>query len=154
MSNEDYMHQALALARQAFAADEVPIGCVIVDPSTGEIISSAYNLSEHSADATSHAEILAIQAACKKLKQNRLRGMDMYVTLEPCTMCAAAISFARIRCLFFGAYDEKGGGVKNGVKFYEQTTCHHRPQVTGGILGEECSTLIKDFFKSKRTKDI
>lgn len=150
MSNEDYMHQALILAKQAFAADEVPIGCVIVNPSSGEIISSAYNLSQHSADATAHAEILAIQSACKKLNQNRLRDLDMYVTLEPCTMCAAAISFARIRCLFFGAYDAKGGGVVNGIRFYEQSTCHHRPQVTGGILEEECSTLLKDFFKTKR----
>ncbi len=150
MSTEDYMHQALILAKQAFAADEVPVGCIIVNPSSGEIISSAYNLSQHSADATAHAEILAIQSACKKLNQNRLRDLDMYVTLEPCTMCAAAISFARIRCLFFGAYDAKGGGVKNGIRFYEQSTCHHRPQVKGGILEEECSTLLKDFFKTKR----
>ena len=150
MSNEDYMHQALVLAQQAFAADEVPVGCIIVNPSNGEIISSAYNLSQHGGDATAHAEILAIQKACRKLNQNRLRDLDMYVTLEPCTMCAAAISFARIRCLFFGAYDAKGGGVVNGVKFYEQPTCHHRPQVTGGILEQECSTLLKDFFKTKR----
>ena len=150
MSNEDYMHQALVLAQQAFTADEVPVGCVIVNPSSGEIISSAYNLSQHGGDATAHAEILAIQKACRKLNQNRLRDLDMYVTLEPCTMCAAAISFARIRCLFFGAYDAKGGGVVNGVKFYEQPTCHHRPQVTGGILEQECSTLLKDFFKTKR----
>lgn len=150
MSTEDYMHQALILAKQAFAADEVPIGCVIVNPSSGEIISSAYNLSQHGADATAHAEILAIQSACRKLNQNRLRDLDMYVTLEPCTMCAAAISFARIRCLFFGAYDAKGGGVVNGIRFYEQPTCHHRPQVTGGILEEECSALLKDFFKTKR----
>ena len=150
MSDEDYMQQALVLARQAFAADEVPIGCVIVNPASGAVISSAYNLSQHGSDATAHAEILAIQSACTKLRQNRLRGMDMYVTLEPCTMCAAAISFARINHLFFGAYDQKGGGVKNGVKFYDQPTCHHRPQVTGGLLEEECSTLLKDFFKSKR----
>ena len=150
MSDEDYMQQALVLARQAFAADEVPIGCVIVNPASGAVISSAYNLSQHGSDTTAHAEILAIQSACTKLRQNRLRGMDMYVTLEPCTMCAAAISFARINHLFFGAYDQKGGGVKNGVKFYDQPTCHHRPQVTGGLLEEECSTLLKDFFKSKR----
>ena len=150
MSDEDYMRQALILAQQAFAEDEVPIGCVIVDPSSGKVISSAYNLSQHSADATAHAEILAIQSACKKLNQNRLRDLDMYVTLEPCTMCAAAISFARIRKLFFGAYDQKGGGVASGIKFYEQPTCHHRPQVQGGILEDECSTLLKDFFKTKR----
>ena len=150
MSDEDYMQQALVLARQAFAADEVPIGCVIVNPASGAVISSAYNLSQHSADATAHAEILAIQSACKKLNQNRLRDLDMYVTLEPCTMCAAAISFARIRKLFFGAYDQKGGGVASGIKFYEQPTCHHRPQVQGGILEDECSTLLKDFFKTKR----
>ena len=152
MDDAYYMQQALILARQAFSADEVPVGCVIVSPSTGAIISSAHNLSQHSADATAHAEVLAIRDACQKLGQNRLRDMNMYVTLEPCAMCAAAISFARINHLFFGAYDEKGGAIVNGIKFYDQPTCHHRPQVTCGILEDECSALLKQFFQAKRTK--
>lgn len=150
MTHDDYMRQALALANQAAQADEIPVGCLIVNPTNGEIIASAFNLSQHGEDATAHAEILAIREACRKLGQNRLRDMDMYVTLEPCTMCAAAISFARINHLYFGAYDEKGGAVANGVKFYEQPTCHHRPQITGGIMEAECSQILKDFFKKKR----
>ena len=151
MEAKDYMQRALNLAKTAFAQDEVPIGCVIVDPVTEEIVAGTYNLSQHVEDATAHAEIKAIQMACLKLKTNRLRGLDMYVTLEPCTMCAAAISFARIERLFFGARDEKGGAVVSGVKFYEQKTCHHRPQVFGGILEDECSQILKDFFQGKRT---
>ena len=145
-----YMQYALEQAKQAFLADEVPIGAVVVNPISGEIVAEAHNMSEHGADATAHAEILAMQQACAKLKQKRLWDMDLYVTLEPCTMCAAAISFARINHLFFGAYDEKGGAVANGVRFYHQQTCHHRPQVTGGILEQECAKLLKDFFQNKR----
>ncbi len=152
MSINTYMQQALVLAKQAYSEDEIPVGCLIVNPSTGEIVSLTHNLSQHSEDATAHAEILAIRDACKKLKQNRLRGMDMYVTLEPCTMCAAAISFARIQNIYFGAYDEKGGAVVNGIKFYDSPTCHHRPNVSGGHLEVECSTLLKEFFKNKRNK--
>ncbi len=152
MNAEDYMLEALKEAQKAFTADEVPVGCLIVNSQSGEIICRAHNLSEHGDDATAHAEILAIREACRKLGQNRLRDMDMYVTLEPCTMCAAAISFARINHLYFGAYDEKGGGVANGIKFYEQKTCHHRPKITGGILEEESSELLKKFFKNKRQK--
>ena len=152
MSIEAYMKQALLLATKAYDQDEIPVGCLIVDPTNGEIIASTHNLSQHSEDATAHAEILAIRQACKKLEQNRLRGMDMYVTLEPCTMCTAAISFARIENLYFGAYDEKGGAVVNGVKFYDSSTCHHRPQVSGGHLEDECSDLLKKFFKNKRSK--
>ena len=146
------MERALALAAYATEQDEVPIGAVIVNPQTGEIISEAYNLSEHVLDATAHAEISAIRQACEKLGSNRLREMDLYVTLEPCTMCAAAISFARIAHLYFGAYDPKGGAVTSGVKFYESPTCHHRPEVTGGIMEAECGQILKDFFKAKRNK--
>lgn len=146
------MERALALAAYAAEQDEVPIGAVIVDPRSGEIISEAYNLSEHILDATAHAEISAIRKACEKLGGNRLRDMDLYVTLEPCTMCAAAISFARIAHLYFGAYDPKGGAVSSGVKFYEAPTCHHRPEVTGGIMEKECGQILKDFFKAKRNK--
>ncbi|MBE6443190.1 MAG: nucleoside deaminase [Alphaproteobacteria bacterium] len=152
MSIEDYMNMALKLAQKAIEQDEIPVGCLIVDPKTNTIIAATHNLSQHSEDATSHAEILAIREACQKLGQNRLRDMDMYVTLEPCTMCTAAISFARIKNLYFGAFDEKGGAVVNGIKFYEQPTCHHRPNVFGGILEDECSKILKKFFKNKRNK--
>ena len=127
MENMDYMRRALQLAEQAAKQDEVPIGCVIVNPQSNEIIAESYNLSQHIEDATAHAEIKAIQTACQKLGTNRLRGLDLYVTLEPCTMCAAAISFARIENLYFGATDTKGGAVVSGIRFYEQPTCHHRP---------------------------
>ncbi|MBE6453262.1 MAG: nucleoside deaminase [Alphaproteobacteria bacterium] len=153
MSHEDFMKQAIALANQAASQDEIPVGCLIVDPITNTIIAQAHNLSQHTEDATSHAEIIAIRQACKKLKQNRLWDMDMYVTLEPCTMCAAAISFARIKNLYFGAFDEKGGAVTNGIKFYEQPTCHHRPNVKGGILEQQCSEMLKNFFQNKRHKN-
>lgn len=146
------MERALALAAYAAEQDEVPIGAVVVNPENGEIVSEAYNLSEHVADASAHAEILAIRKACEKLKCNRLRGMDLYVTLEPCTMCAAAISFARIQNLYFGAVDVKGGAVVSGVKFYDSPTCHHRPEVQGGIMERECGQILKDFFKAKREK--
>ena len=146
------MERALALAAYAAEQDEVPIGAVVVNPENGEIVSEAYNLSEHVADASAHAEILAIRKACEKLKCNRLRGMDLYVTLEPCIMCAAAISFARIQNLYFGAIDAKGGAVVSGVKFYDSPTCHHRPEVQGGIMERECGQILKDFFKAKREK--
>lgn len=150
MTHEEYMQIALDLARQAAQKDEVPIAALIVNPTTGEIIASAANESAHGSDATAHAEILAVQRACAKLGTTRLWNMDMYVTLEPCTMCAAAISFTRIRKLVFGATDIKGGAVVSGVKFYEAPTCHHRPQIVSGVCAEQCSELIKDFFKQKR----
>lgn len=152
MEKEDYMRRALELAKQAAENDEVPIGAVVVDAQSGKIIAEAGNQSAHNGDATAHAEILAIQRACKKLGQTRLWNMDLYVTLEPCTMCAGAISFARIANLYFGAADEKGGAVVSGVKFYDSSTCHHRPHVEGGILAAECSKLLQDFFKQKRKK--
>ena len=145
-----YMQRALELARQAAQEDEVPIGAVIVDPEDDKIVAEAYNQSEHILDATAHAELAAIQKACRKLGQNRLRGMDLYVTLEPCTMCAGAISFARINNLYFGAYDAKGGAVVSGVRFYDAPPCHHQPTVQGGILEEECGQILKDFFRNKR----
>ena len=150
MQKEEYMKKALIQSAKAAENDEVPIGAVIVNPQTGEIIAEAANAGAHSGDATSHAEISVIRQACAKLKTTRLWDMDMYVTLEPCTMCAAAISFARIRKLYFGAYDEKGGGVVNGVKFYDSPTCHHKPEIEGGICAAECSDILKKFFRSKR----
>lgn len=150
MKKEEYMQYALNLAYQAASADEVPVAALVVNPDNGEIVAEAYNQGAHSQDATAHAEILAIRRACKKLGLARLWGMDMYVTLEPCTMCAAAISFARIEHLYFGAVDEKGGAVVSGVKFYESVTCHHKPQIEYGICEAECSQLLKNFFKQKR----
>lgn len=150
MENLKYMQRAYELAQIAAEQDEVPIGCVIVNPADGEIIAETYNLSQHVEDATAHAEIKAIQQACAKMHSNRLWDLDMYVTLEPCTMCAAAISFARIANLYFGALDAKGGAVISGIRFYEQPTCHHKPNVHQGLLENECSQILKDFFKSKR----
>lgn len=150
MTHEEYMQIALNLARQAAQKDEVPVAALVVDPTTGKIVAQAYNTGAHGTDSTAHAEILAIREACARLGSARLWGLDMYVTLEPCTMCAAAVSFARIRNLYFGAADEKGGAVISGVRFYEASTCHHRPNVTGGICAEECGQLLKDFFKQKR----
>jgi len=153
MSNpEQYMHRALKLAQLAATQDEVPIGAVVVNPASGEIIAEAYNLSEHGKEATAHAELLAMQQACTKLGRKRLWDMDLYVTLEPCTMCAAAISFMRIKTLYFGASDEKGGAVTSGVRFYESPTCHHKPQVIGGLCADDCAKLLKNFFRDKRDK--
>ncbi len=149
MNKQDYMLRAIQLAKQAATEDEVPVGAVVVS-ADGEIIAEAYNQSAHSGDATAHAEILAIQRACAKLKTTRLWDCDMYVSLEPCTMCAAAISFARIKNLYFGATDEKGGAVISGVKFYDSPTCHHKPVVEGGICAAECGKILKYFFKAKR----
>lgn len=150
MTNEDFMKIALQQAQKAYLQDEVPIGAVIVNPDTGKIIAKAYNKTEHGNNPTAHAEITAINKACKKLNSKRLWNLDLYVTLEPCTMCAAAISFARIRRLIFGAIDTKGGAVVSGVQFFNQPTCHHKPEVVFGVLEKEASTILKDFFKQKR----
>ena len=152
MTQEFYMRQALLEAEKAAALDEVPVGALVVNPQTGEIVAAAHNLSEHSGDASDHAEMLALRGACRKLQSNRLREMDLYVTLEPCAMCAAAISFMRISHLYIGAEDPKGGAVINGVKFYEAPTCHHRPLVTSGIMAADCARILKDFFAAKRRK--
>ncbi len=150
MTPDEYMQLALAQAQKAAEIDEIPVGCLIVNPAIGEVITSTHNQNQHTFDATAHAEILAIRQACEKLSQNRLWNMDIYVTLEPCAMCAAAISYSRIKNLYFGAYDEKGGAVVNGVKFYEQKTCHHKPNVYGGIMEKQCSEILKQFFQNKR----
>ena len=150
MTTEEYMQIAYNLAQKAADEDEIPVGAIIVNPETGEIIAQAYNQSAHHGDATSHAEILVIQRACEKLKTTRLWNCDMYVTLEPCTMCAAAISFARIKNLYFGASDPKGGAVVSGFRFFDSSTCHHRPLYHSGILADKCSQILKDFFQNKR----
>ena len=145
-----YMEQALAQARAAAARGEVPVGAVVVEPSVGMVLSAAGNRTEADADPTAHAEVLAIRAACAVLGVPRLEGCDLYVTLEPCALCAAAISFARIRRLYFGAYDPKGGGVEHGGRFFTRDTCHHRPEVYGGIGEGPAAALLKDFFASRR----
>ena len=142
------MAMALQVAERAAARGEVPVGAVIVQD--GKLLVRAGNRVEADKDPTAHAEILAIRAAAEMLDAPRLPDCDLYVTLEPCAMCAAAISFARIRRLYFGAYDPKGGGVENGARFFGQPTCHHAPEVFGGIAETECSALLKDFFRDLR----
>ncbi len=145
-----YMEQALAQARAAAERGEVPVGAVVVEAATGRVLAVAGNRTEANADPTAHAEMLAIRAACAAVGASRLEGCDLYATLEPCAMCAAAISFARIRRLYFGAYDPKGGGVEHGARFFARDTCHHRPEVYGGIGEAAAATLLKDFFASRR----
>lgn len=144
------MQRALEAAKEALYADEVPVGAILVHSGSGKIIASHGNKTRILCDPTAHAEILCIREGCKQENAQRLPEYDLYVTLEPCAMCAAALSFARIRRVIFGASDIKGGGVLHGGRFYEQPTCHHRPQVTYGIMEPECSALLKDFFKKKR----
>jgi tRNA(adenine34) deaminase len=146
----EMMQRALELARVAAAAGEAPIGAVIADESTGVIIAEAHNQPIALHDPTGHAEILALRAAAQKAANYRLPGLTLYVTLEPCAMCAGAISHARIGRLVFGALDEKGGAVVSGVRFFDQPTCHSRPQVSSGLQAEEASTLLKGFFRARR----
>jgi tRNA(adenine34) deaminase len=143
------MSRALAEAAAAAASGEVPVGAVVVSE-TGAILAAAGNRTEAAADPTAHAELLALRAASAKLGSPRLAACDLYVTLEPCPMCAQAISLFRIRRLFFGAYDPKGGGVEHGPRIFSQPTCHHRPEVYGGIAEEEAAALLKRFFAARR----
>jgi tRNA(adenine34) deaminase len=142
------MDIALAEARAAATADEVPVGCVIVRGN--DVIARAGNRTLRDHDPTAHAEMLVIRAAAATLGSERLVDCDLYVTLEPCAMCAAAISFARIRRLYFGAADPKGGAVEHGVKFFAAPTCHHRPEAYGGIGEQEAARLLRDFFAERR----
>jgi tRNA(adenine34) deaminase len=146
----DFMSIALAEAAAAAARGEVPVGAVVVDGGTGEVLACAGNEVEARCDPTAHAEMLALRAAAGRLGSPRLGACDLYVTLEPCAMCAAAISFARIRRLVFGAYDPKGGGVEHGARVFGQPTCHHRPEVVGGLNESECGALLKRFFGERR----
>ena len=148
----DPMQRALELAQQAAEIGEVPVGAVIVDPKTGEIVAEAHNQPIADHDPTGHAEIRALRAAAEKLENYRLPGLHLYVTLEPCVMCAGAISFARIQKLVFAADDPKGGGVLHGPKFFEQPTCHWRPEVEQDhTRAEEAGNLLRAFFKARRT---
>ena len=142
------MQLALDQARAAGARGEVPVGCVIVHD--GAVVAATGNRTLADRDPTAHAELLAIRQAAAILGSERLTGCDLYITLEPCAMCAAAISFARIRRLYFAAADPKGGAVENGARFYSQPTCHHRPEVYGGINESEGAALLKEFFAARR----
>lgn len=144
------MNQALQEAREAARRGEVPVGAVIVDTALSRVLAATGNRVEELADPTAHAEVLAIRAAAAALGAPRLAGCDIYVTLEPCAMCAAAISFARLRRVYFGAYDAKGGGVEHGPRIFSQPTCHHRPEVYAGVAEEEAAALLRGFFRDRR----
>lgn len=148
MSAATFMDLALEQAENAEKAGEVPIGCVIVRD--GAVIARAGNRTLTDRDPTAHAEVLALREAAHALSTERLTGCDLYVTLEPCTMCAAAISFARIRRLYFGALDPKGGAVESGVRFFASPTCHHAPEVYSGVGETRAATLLREFFKARR----
>nr|WP_311029814.1 nucleoside deaminase [Mesorhizobium sp. WR6] len=148
MRQTGYMEIALEEAKAAGARGEVPIGAVLVQD--GGIVARAGNRTRELADPTAHAEMLAIREACATLAVERLAEADLFVTLEPCAMCAGAISFARIRRLYFGAPDEKGGAVVNGPRFFGQPTCHHAPEIYSGFREQEAAGLLKEFFREKR----
>ena len=143
------MDRALATARAAGARGEVPIGCVIVGPD-GAVLAEAGNRTEELKDPTAHAELLAIRAAAAALGSPRLVGCDLYVTLEPCPMCAQAISFARLRRVYWGAADPKGGGIEQGPRIFDQPTCHHRPELYPGVGESEAGELLRVFFRERR----
>lgn len=144
------MDHALCEAEKAFAQNEVPVGAVVVEVSTGKILTSSHNEMIQKKDPTAHAELLAIQKACQLKDNGRLEDCDIYITLEPCPMCAQAISFARFRRLYFGAYDPKGGGVDHGAKIFRAPSCHHHPEIIGGLQEKACSELLVKFFQKVR----
>ena len=148
MAKPSFMDLAIEEARAAQAAGEVPVGCVLVRD--GAIVARAGNRTVRERDPTAHAEMVALRAAAAAIGSERLTHCDLYVTLEPCAMCAGALSFARVRRLYYGAADPKGGAVESGVRFFASPTCHHRPEVYGGIGEAEASVLLKEFFKERR----
>ena len=155
MNNESaqentFMKEALARAEAGAGAGEVPVGAVLVDGASGVVLAADHNRVEALSDPTAHAEMRVIRAGSALRGEKRLEGCDLYVTLEPCPMCAAAISFARIRRLVFGAYDPKGGGVEHGARIFDQPTCHHKPEIIGGVAETESGALLKEFFQAKR----
>jgi tRNA(adenine34) deaminase len=143
------MALALAEAKAAAAQGEVPVGAAVLDPS-GIVVSASGNRVERDRDPTAHAEMLVLRDAAARLGAKRLAGCDLYVTLEPCPMCAAAMALARIRRLYFGAYDPKGGGVEHGARIFDQPTCHHRPEIYGGIAERAAGDLLRYFFAARR----
>lgn len=146
-----WMTRALILAQQAADAGEAPIGAIIIDSATNALVASAHNQPITDHDPSSHAELLAIRRAGVTLSNYRLKpGLTLYVTLEPCTMCAGAISLARIARVVYGASDVKGGAVSNGVRFFEQPTCHHRPSVTSAVMADESAAMLRAFFRARR----
>ncbi|MFV2002440.1 MAG: nucleoside deaminase [Paracoccaceae bacterium] len=149
MSFTSHMHAALTEARAAAARGEVPVGAVVIDPD-GTVVARAGNRTRALNDPTAHAEMLALRAACDAVGRERLTGFDLYVTLEPCAMCAAAISLARISRLYYGAPDAKSGGVAFGARVFSHAQCHHKPQVYDGIAATEAQALLQAFFKAKR----
>ncbi len=144
------MDRALAEAEAAGRRGEVPVGAVVVAPD-GRVVSASGNRTRELADPSAHAEMLAIREACRLAGSERLTGHDLYVTLEPCPMCASLISFARIRRLYYGASDPKGGGVEHGARVFTQATCHHAPEIYSGMGEEQAAALLKEFFADKRT---
>ncbi|NDB68627.1 MAG: nucleoside deaminase [Methylocystaceae bacterium] len=148
MTAIDPFAAAFAAAREAGMAGEVPIGAAIIR--AGALIAAAGNQTLRDRDPSAHAEVLAVRQACERLGSQRLIDCDLYVTLEPCVMCAGVISFARIRRLYFAADDPKGGGVEHGPRFFSQPTCHHAPEVYGGLRASESAILLRDFFQSRR----
>lgn len=152
MDNGSYMDRALAEAKAAGSRGEVPVGAVVVSAG-GDVVSAAGNRTRELHDPTAHAEMLVLREACRVLGTERLTGCDLYVSLEPCPMCAAAISFARIRRLYFGASDTKGGGVESGPRIFAQPTCHHRPDIYGGIGEQEAAAILRAFFEGKREEN-
>ena len=152
-AQQSHMERALEEAQRAGERNEVPIGAVIVDNS-GRIVASAGNETRANNDPTAHAEIVVIREACKLLNAERLINCDIFVTLEPCAMCAAAISFARIRRLYYGASDPKGGAVESGSSFFSQSTCHHTPDIYPGLGQAQSAQLLRDFFKQRRSHNL
>jgi tRNA(Arg) A34 adenosine deaminase TadA len=144
-----FMIQALAEAEKAGLRGEVPVGAVLVD-AAGAVLAASGNRTEELNDPTAHAEMLVIRRAAEKTGAPRLDDCDLYISLEPCAMCAAAISFARIRRLYFGAFDPKGGAVENGPRFFAASTCHHRPEIYGGMMEREAKALLQTFFQQRR----
>ncbi len=144
------MIQALEEARAAAARGEVPVGAVLVDGATGEVMAAVGNRTRELADPTAHAEMLALREAATKLGAPRLPGCDLSVTLEPCAMCAGAVSLARLRRLYFAAYDPKSGGVEHGPRVFDHPTCHHKPHVVGGMAETEAAKLLEEFFRERR----
>jgi tRNA(Arg) A34 adenosine deaminase TadA len=144
------MELALHEARTAAELGEVPVGAVLVDSASGALLARAHNRVETLHDPTAHAEMLVISAAARRLGVKSLTAADLYVTLEPCPMCAAAISLARLRRVTFGAYDAKSGGIEHGPRIFEQSSCHHRPEVVGGVEETRCGALLRDFFAARR----
>ena len=149
--DEKYMQAALKEAKKAALIDEVPVGCVIV--LDNKIIARGHNLREKKNDPTMHAEIVAIRKACKKLNSWRLVDATIYITIEPCSMCAGTILWSRLKRIVYGATDPKGGAIESCLKLFETPNINHHPEITGGVLKDECSEIIKDFFKNKRLQD-